>query len=103
MAEYFAGGHLRFLDGEWRDDSGDIVEIREVKHGRWIGRLFDWGNEDEYPVLEKSNYLECSECGHRYYLCVQDFFGHLHKVPTGRSQNIIPNGCPSCLTKMDGR
>ena len=36
MAEYFAGGHLRFLDGEWRDDNGDVVEIREVKQGKWI-------------------------------------------------------------------
>lgn len=36
MAEYFAGGHLRFLDGEWRDDNGDVVEIREEKQGEWI-------------------------------------------------------------------
>lgn len=30
MAEYFAGGHLRFLDGEWRDDNGDGVDIAKV-------------------------------------------------------------------------
>lgn len=36
MAEFFANGSLRFQDGEWRDDNGDIVEIAEVKHGEWI-------------------------------------------------------------------
>ena len=25
MAEYFAGGHLRFVNGEWRDDNGDAI------------------------------------------------------------------------------
>ena len=27
MAEYFAGGHLRFVNGEWRDDNGNAIEI----------------------------------------------------------------------------
>ena len=36
MAEYFAGGHLRFVNGEWRDDNGDAIEISHVRHGRWI-------------------------------------------------------------------
>ena len=35
MAEYFAGGHLRFVNGEWRDDSGKAIEISRVRHGRW--------------------------------------------------------------------
>ena len=35
MAEYFAGGHLRFVNGEWRDDSGNAIEISCVRHGRW--------------------------------------------------------------------
>lgn len=30
MVEYFAGGHLRFLEGAWRDDNGDVVDIVEV-------------------------------------------------------------------------
>lgn len=30
MAELFSGGHLRFLNGEWRDDNGDPVEIEKV-------------------------------------------------------------------------
>ena len=35
MAEYFAGGRLRFVNGEWRDDSGNAIEISRVRHGRW--------------------------------------------------------------------
>ena len=35
MAEYFAGGHLRFVKGKWRDDSGNAIEISRVRHGRW--------------------------------------------------------------------
>ena len=26
MAEYFARGHLRFVNGEWRDDNGDAID-----------------------------------------------------------------------------
>ena len=36
MAEYFAGGHLRFVDGEWRDDDGNMIEVSKVRHGRWL-------------------------------------------------------------------
>ena len=39
MAEYFAGGHLRFLYGEWRDDDGDVIEISKVRHGRWLPQV----------------------------------------------------------------
>lgn len=35
MAEYFAEGHLRFVNGEWRDDNGNAIEISRVQHGRW--------------------------------------------------------------------
>ncbi len=35
MVEYFAGGHLRFVNSEWRDDSGNAIEISRVRHGRW--------------------------------------------------------------------
>ena len=41
MAEYFAGGHLRFVNGEWRDDNGDAIEISRVRHGRWILEAHD--------------------------------------------------------------
>ena len=32
MAEYFAGGHLHYLDGEWRDDNGEVVKIQQVNN-----------------------------------------------------------------------
>ena len=35
MAEYFDGGHLRFVNGEWRDDNGNAIEISRLRHGRW--------------------------------------------------------------------
>ena len=35
MAKCFAGGHLRFVNGEWRDDNGDAIEISRVRHGEW--------------------------------------------------------------------
>lgn len=42
MAELFAGGHLRFINGAWRDDNGDPVEIAEVVRCKdcrhWIER-----------------------------------------------------------------
>ena len=57
MAKCFAGGHLRFVNGEWRDDNGDAIEISRVRHGRWV---------DAYPDIEPNPmfmYGICSECG----------------------------------------
>ena len=59
MAEYFAGGHLRFVNGAWRDDAGDVIEIARVRNGRWILRKtgdIDW-----------EQYYTCSNCGDRQY------------------------------------
>ena len=51
MAEYFAGGHLRFVNGEWRDDNGDAIEISRVRHGRW-------NNGDQYcPICRKDKFI----------------------------------------------
>ena len=57
MAEYFAGGHLRFVNDEWRDDNGDAIEISPVRHGRWVekekytfGIMYDCSL---YGILEK--------------------------------------------------
>ena len=77
MAEYFAGGHLRFVNGEWRDDNGDVIEISRVRHGRWI---------DAYPDIEPNPmfmYGICSECG----------------FEQGISKYL--NYCPNCGSKMD--
>ena len=82
--------------------STPTADVEEVKHGYWTGRSFDWGSEEEYPIMEKSHYLVCSECGHKHFLYIYDFFGRLHKCSTSDVPIIIPNGCPNCLAKMDG-
>ena len=77
MAEYFAGGHLRFVNGEWRDDNGDAIEISRVRHGKWI---------DSYPDIEPDPmfmYGIRSECG----------------FEQGISKYL--NYCPNCGAIMD--
>lgn len=78
MAEYFAGGHLRFVNGKWRDDDGNVVEISRVKHGHWIHTDYaiHWTAKDE-----------CSEC--TYHTCDRDDLSEY-------------NYCPNCGAKMDG-
>ena len=60
MAEYFAGGHLRFVNGKWRDDDGNAVEISRVRHGKWL----TW--EEQFPgqTPRKKNNLGafCGQC-----------------------------------------
>ena len=75
MADYFAGGHLRFVNGEWRDDNGDAIEISRVRHGKWV---------------EKEKYTfgimyDCSLCEDRI-------------LDNGHPWNY----CPNCGAKMDG-
>ena len=79
MAEYLAGGHLRFANGEWRDDNGDAIEISRVRHGRWIDRIVD-ENEVIQPWMERYYCSECLEGGN------QSWFKF----------------CPNCGAKMDG-
>lgn len=74
MAEYFARGHLRFVNGEWRNDDGDIVEISRAKHGNWIPKSF------MVRTPYAKNYI-CSECGH---------------------EDRATRYCPNCGAKMDG-
>ena len=74
MAEFFAGGHLRFLDGKWRDDNGDVVEIAPVVRGRWgideFGRYCTVCNEyaldyESGEDMQLAPYLTpyCPQCG----------------------------------------
>ena len=79
MAEYFAGGHLRFVNGEWRDDNGDAIEISRVRHGRWVDRIVD-ENEVIQPWMKRYYCSECLEGGN------QSWFKF----------------CPNCGAKMDG-
>lgn len=75
MAEYFAGGNLRFIDGEWRDNDGNIVEISLVRHGRWIMNS------------NRPDIIICSHCDAGF-----DVWKHEKKDF---------NYCPHCNTKMD--
>lgn len=78
MADFFAGGHLRFLEGEWRNDDGDVVEIVEVRHGEW----------KKTNNRKKSYMYDCSACGKTAYfcgmICAYDF-------------------CPNCGADMRGK
>ena len=77
MTEYFAGGHLRFVKGEGRDDNGDAIEISRVRHGRWE---------------KQSGLYSCSECG---MTCPYD-------VQADVIEYWTCNYCPKCGAKMDG-
>lgn len=79
MAEYFAGGHLRFVNGKWRDDDGNVVEISRVKHGHWT-----LGTGEN--ALQKG-YRMCSQCG-EIVKYAYTFYGE-------------HNYCPNCGAKMD--
>ena len=79
MAKCFAGDHLRFVNGEWRDDNGDAIEISRVRHGRWVDRIVD-ENEVIQPWMARYYCSECLENGN------QSWFKF----------------CPNCGAKMDG-
>lgn len=78
MAEYFAGGRLRFVNGEWQNDDGDIIEISRVRHGEW--ELVEY----QCTPLDTDQALVCTECG----------FAH--------QNDDWYNYCPNCGAKMDG-
>ena len=80
MAEYFAGGHLRFVNGAWRDDAGDVIEIARVRNGRWI---------EPSRLHYGAKQYECS-------LCYSDTFWKKHSIT-----EKYPH-CPNCGAKMDG-
>ena len=85
MAEYFAGGHLRFVNGEWRDDNGDTIEISRVRHGQWIS-LTECVNEGVY----------CSICKKKVWKSDYALCSH-------KSRNKLRSDyCPNCGAKMDG-
>ena len=72
MAEYFARGHMRFVNGEWRDDNGNVIEISRVRHGRWVSvphklaRVCSVCNRDEpykFADIDADVYDYCPNCG----------------------------------------
>ena len=76
MAKYFAGGNLRFVNGEWRDNDGNFIEIDRVRHGRWI---------------DKGEYAVCTECGGRS----GTQYDGVEPIP------LMTQFCPNCGAKMD--
>lgn len=77
MAKYFAGGNLRFVNGEWRDNDGNFIEIDRVRHGRWI---------------DKGKYAVCTECGGRS----GTQYDGVEPIP------LMTQFCQNCGAKMDG-
>ena len=72
MDEYFAGGHLRFVNGEWRDDNGDAIEISRVRHGRWVekekytfGIMYDCSLCEDRILDNGHHWYYCPNCGAR--------------------------------------
>ena len=85
IAKCFAEGHLRFVDGEWRDDDGNAIEISRVRHGRWIS-LTECANEGVY----------CSICKKKVWKSDYALCSH-------KSRNKLRSDyCPNCGAKMDG-
>ena len=80
MAEYFAGGHLRFVNGEWRDDNGNTIEISRVRHGQWVQVIVHVEFEDGFVDRVE----ECCSACH---------------APNERRCTYF---CPNCGAKMDG-
>ena len=76
MNKCFAGGHLRYVDGAWRDDNGYAVDIEPVRHGEWVhtDKAASWKSKDE-----------CGEC-------------HYHTAD--RIDLSCFNYCPNCGAKM---
>ena len=91
MSEYFAGGHLRFVNDEWRDDNGHAIEISRVRHGRWIfGKdlPYSWGQ-----IPKNKYHLYCSECLEQAFNLSED---------NDPDFDADTSYCPNCGAKMDG-
>lgn len=91
MAEYFAGGHLRFANGEWRDDNGNAIEISRVRYGKWIfGKdlPYIWGQ-----IPKNKYHLYCSECLEQAFNRLED---------NDPDFDVDTSYCPNCGAKMDG-
>ena len=91
MSEYFAEGHLRFVNGEWRDYNVNAIEISRVRHGKWIfGKdlPYSWGQ-----IPKNKYHLYCSECLEQAFNRSED---------NDPDFDVDTSYCPNCGAKMDG-
>ena len=91
MDDYFAGGHLRFVNSEWRDDNGDAIEVYRVRNGKWIfGKdlPYSWGQ-----IPKNKYHLYCSECLEQAFNRSED---------NDPDFDVDTSYCPNCGAKMDG-
>lgn len=102
MSKFFADGHLRYIEGAWRDDDGDAVEIQPVRHGRWVERL-DGDGEFVHHM--------CSECkadAFFQYIIEADWDENIDGEWYNRGDEItgieefLTDYCPNCGARMDG-
>lgn len=124
MAEYFAGGHLRFVNGEWRDDNGNAIEISRVRYGRWELTTHSFYRDTFDESCELCVYIvaNCSECSENHPNSYQVFSKTLYapddadddfrfdkKAEEEKALLEFRNKkyefsyyCPNCGAKMDG-
>ena len=124
MAKCFAGGHLRFVNGEWRDDNGDAIEISRVRHGRWELTTHSFYSDTFDENCELCVYIvaNCSECSGNHPNSYQVFSKTLYapddadddfrfdkKAEEEKALLEFRNKkyefayyCPNCGAKMDG-
>lgn len=78
--KYTEPATLRYIDGAWRDDKGDPVEMEPVVHAHWI-------EHDEVCCRE------CSACGFEVHddAC-HELYSDWHRSP---------KRCPECGAHMD--
>ena len=57
MAEYFAVGHLRFVNGEWRNDDVNIVEISRAEE-----QLIK-----ELSAIDSVKVVRCKDCKYHHW------------------------------------
>lgn len=67
MAEYFAGGLLRFVNGEWRDDNGDAIDAVPVVRCRECKYRFKNNGHDKSgcPIIDTNIWMDDDDfCSH---------------------------------------